>query len=60
MNRYGSYAEFSQSDSHARCPAAPRCAHHTLNITWQEKEEAIAKLEQAGARVENIREHSDG
>ncbi len=38
----------------------PGVPHHTLNIPWQEKEKAITELEQAGARVENIREYPDG
>ncbi len=38
----------------------PRCAHYTLNIPWQEKEKAMTELEQAGARVENVREYPDG
>ena len=34
--------------------------HHTLIIPWKEKNEAIQELEQAGTRVENIRDHADG
>jgi len=40
----------------------PRAAdpHHTLNIPWQEKEQALRSLQKAGALVEKIRPHRDG
>ncbi len=38
----------------------PGVPHHTLNIPWQERENAMKELEQTGTRVENIREHADG
>ncbi len=41
---------------------APRAGvpHHTIVIPWQEKERALQDLEQAGAKVENTRDHPDG
>ncbi len=38
----------------------PGVPHHTLNIPWQEREKATKELAKNGARVENVREHSDG
>jgi len=40
----------------------PRAAdpHHTLNIPWQEKEQAIKVLQDSGAPIEKIRSHRDG
>jgi len=40
----------------------PRAAdpHHTLNIPWQEKEQAIKALLEIGAHIEKIRPHRDG
>ena len=37
----------------------PRAAdpHHTLNIPWQEKDQALNALQNAGAMVEKIRPH---
>ena len=34
--------------------------HHTLIISWQEKEEAKKELERRGAQIEKIRDHADG
>jgi uncharacterized glyoxalase superfamily protein PhnB len=34
--------------------------HHTLNIPWQEKEKALAALQQIGANIEKVRMHRDG
>lgn len=34
--------------------------HHTLNIPWQEKEQALAALRRIGANIEKVREHRDG
>jgi catechol 2,3-dioxygenase-like lactoylglutathione lyase family enzyme len=34
--------------------------HHTLNIPWQEREDALKALRQAGASIEKVREHRDG
>jgi catechol 2,3-dioxygenase-like lactoylglutathione lyase family enzyme len=34
--------------------------HHTLNIPWQEKDKALASLQQIGANIEKVREHRDG
>ena len=34
--------------------------HHTLNIPWQEKEKALAALQQIGANIEKVRAHRDG
>jgi catechol 2,3-dioxygenase-like lactoylglutathione lyase family enzyme len=34
--------------------------HHTIMIPWQEKEKALRELEQAGSKVENVRDHADG
>jgi catechol 2,3-dioxygenase-like lactoylglutathione lyase family enzyme len=34
--------------------------HHTLNIPWQEKEQALGALQQIGANIEKVREHRDG
>ena len=34
--------------------------HHTLNIPWQEKENAIKELEQRRAQIEKIRAHASG
>ena len=40
----------------------PRAAdpHHTLNIPWQEKENAIKALQDLGAHIEKIRPHRGG
>jgi len=34
--------------------------HHTIMIPWRERERAVQELEQAGTKVENVREHPDG
>jgi len=34
--------------------------HHTLNIPWQEREDALEALRAAGTNIEKIREHRDG
>mgnify|MGYP001584510023 CR=1 FL=1 len=34
--------------------------HHTLNIPWQEKEQALGALRQIAADIEKVREHRDG
>jgi len=34
--------------------------HHTLNIPWQEKEQAYKALQQIGANIEKVRDHRDG
>ena len=34
--------------------------HHTLNIPWQEKEKALAALQQIGANIEKVRAHRYG
>jgi catechol 2,3-dioxygenase-like lactoylglutathione lyase family enzyme len=34
--------------------------HHTIVIPWQEKEKALREMEQAGSKVENVRDHPDG
>ncbi len=34
--------------------------HHTLMVSWKEKDKAIQELEQAGTKVENTRDHADG
>lgn len=34
--------------------------HHTLRISWQERETAIRALEQRGAQIEKVRPHPDG
>ena len=34
--------------------------HHTIMIPWREREKAVQELEQAGTKVENVREHPDG
>jgi catechol 2,3-dioxygenase-like lactoylglutathione lyase family enzyme len=34
--------------------------HHTLNIPWQEKEKALAALQNIGANIEKVRAHRDG
>jgi catechol 2,3-dioxygenase-like lactoylglutathione lyase family enzyme len=34
--------------------------HHTLMVSWKEKDKAIRELEQAGTKVENTRDHADG
>jgi catechol 2,3-dioxygenase-like lactoylglutathione lyase family enzyme len=34
--------------------------HHTLNIPWQEKDKALASLQQIGANIEKVRAHRDG
>jgi uncharacterized glyoxalase superfamily protein PhnB len=39
----------------------PRAAdpHHTLNIPWQEKDQALKALLESGAMIEKIRPHRD-
>jgi len=34
--------------------------HHTIMISWTEKDKALQELEQAGSKVENTRDHPDG
>jgi hypothetical protein len=34
--------------------------HHTLNIPWQERDDALNALRQTGAGIEKVREHRDG
>ena len=34
--------------------------HHTLDIPWQEKEQAYKALQQIGANIEKVRPHRDG
>ena len=34
--------------------------HHTLNIPWQDKDQAYKALQQLGANIEKFREHRDG
>lgn len=34
--------------------------HHTLNIPWQEQEQALSELKQVGANIEKVRPHRDG
>lgn len=34
--------------------------HHTLNIPWREKEQALGALKRIGADIEKVREHRDG
>ncbi len=34
--------------------------HHTLNIPWQDKDQAYKALQQIGANIEKFREHRDG
>ncbi|MPZ76366.1 MAG: hypothetical protein GEU77_07560 [Deltaproteobacteria bacterium] len=34
--------------------------HHTLNIPWQEKDNALKSLQEIGANIEKIRDHRDG
>jgi len=34
--------------------------HHTLMVSWKEKDKAIRELEQAGTKIENTRDHADG
>lgn len=34
--------------------------HHTLNIPWQNKDQALKALEDAGANIEKVRPHRDG
>ena len=38
----------------------PGVPHHTLMVSWKEKDKAIQELEQAGTKVENTRDHADG
>jgi uncharacterized glyoxalase superfamily protein PhnB len=33
--------------------------HHTLNIPWQEKDQALAALQNVGANIEKVRPHRD-
>ena len=37
-----------------------RVPHHTIVVPWQEKEKLTLELTQAGATVENTRDHPDG
>jgi len=41
---------------------APRqgVPHHTIMVPWKEKEKALQELQQAGTKVENTRDHTDG
>ncbi len=34
--------------------------HHTLNIPWQEKDQALKALQDMGAQIEKVRPHRDG
>jgi uncharacterized glyoxalase superfamily protein PhnB len=34
--------------------------HHTLNIPWQEKDQALAALQNIAANIEKVRPHRDG
>ena len=34
--------------------------HHTLNIPWQEKDQALKALQDIGANIEKVRPHRDG
>jgi uncharacterized glyoxalase superfamily protein PhnB len=34
--------------------------HHTLNIPWQEKDQALSALQSIGANIEKVRAHRDG
>jgi len=34
--------------------------HHTLNFTYQAKEQSLRELEELGASVKGVREHRDG
>ena len=34
--------------------------HHTLNIPWQEKDNALKALQDIGANIEKVRPHRDG
>jgi len=34
--------------------------HHTLNIPWQEKDNALKALQNIGANIEKVRPHRDG
>jgi catechol 2,3-dioxygenase-like lactoylglutathione lyase family enzyme len=34
--------------------------HHTLNIPWQQKEQALSALQNIGANIEKVRPHRDG
>ena len=34
--------------------------HHTLNFTFQEKEQSLRELEELGASIQAVREHHDG
>jgi catechol 2,3-dioxygenase-like lactoylglutathione lyase family enzyme len=34
--------------------------HHTLNIPWQEQDQALSALKQIGAKIEKVRPHRDG
>jgi catechol 2,3-dioxygenase-like lactoylglutathione lyase family enzyme len=34
--------------------------HHTLNIPWQEQEQALSALKKIGANIEKVRPHRDG
>ena len=34
--------------------------HHTLNIPWQEKNQALSALQSIGANIEKVRPHRDG
>lgn len=33
--------------------------HHTFSIPWQEKENALSALKQAGAYIEKVRDHTN-
>ena len=34
--------------------------HHTVTITWNDKQQRVQELERSGVRVENSRDHPDG
>lgn len=34
--------------------------HHTLNIPWQEQEQALSALRKSGVEIEKVRQHRDG
>jgi len=41
---------------------APRLGvpHHTIMIPWKEKQTTVRELEEAGVKVDNVRDHPDG
>jgi catechol 2,3-dioxygenase-like lactoylglutathione lyase family enzyme len=38
----------------------PGVPHHTIMVPWKEKQTTVRELEEAGAKVENTRDHPDG